>query len=84
MAALLTDTPPEITALQARLLRQVGPARKLEMVCQLNQAVLGLALAGLQARYPREVPARLRRRLADLVLGAELARRVYGPLDEGG
>jgi hypothetical protein len=36
-----------------------------------------LALAGLRQRYPDESPEQRRRRLADLILGPDLARRVY-------
>jgi hypothetical protein len=37
-----------------------------------------LALAGLRQRYPGDTPAQRRRRLADLLLGPELAARAYG------
>lgn len=74
----LSDTRPEIAALQYRLLRQASPARKLAMVGEINQTVKTLALSGLRSRYPKDSPEMLRRRLADLILGPELARRVYG------
>lgn len=38
-----------------------------------------LAMAGLRMRFPAAGPAGLRRRLATLLLGAELAEKVYGP-----
>lgn len=41
-----------------------------------------LALAGLRAQYPQATEAELRRRLASLLLGEELARRVYGDLPD--
>ena len=75
----LSDTRPEITALQYRLLRQISPARKLAMLGEMNQTVKTLALSGLRSRYPADSPEKLRRRLVDLLLGPELARRVYGP-----
>jgi hypothetical protein len=77
---MISDTRPEIAALQRKLLRLVGPARKLAMVGQMNQTVKALALSGLRSRFPAESPEMLRRRLADLVLGSDLALRVYGPL----
>ncbi len=67
--------------LQIRLLRQAPPWRKLEMVWQLNAAVQALALSGLMARYPEDSPAKIRCRLAGLLLGEELATRVYGSLE---
>ena len=79
MIEALSDTRPEIAALQRRLLRQAGPARKLAMLGQMNQTVMTLALSGLRSRYPDDSAEMLRRRLSDLILGAELASRVYGP-----
>jgi len=35
---------------------------------------------GLRQRHPGDTPARRYRRLADLMLGPELAARVYGPM----
>ena len=77
----ISDTRPEIAALQRRLLRQVGPARKLAMLGEMNQTVKVLALSGLRSRYPTESPEMLRRLLADLVLGPDLARLAYGPIN---
>ena len=82
MTTLYTDTRPEAERVQIELLRRAPAWRKLQMVDQLNQAARVLALSGLRHRYPRATPAELRRRLADLVLGAELAARVYGPMGE--
>jgi hypothetical protein len=48
----------------------------------MNRAVRDLALAGLRQRHPYETPAQRQRRLADLLLGSELAARVYGPVLE--
>lgn len=45
----------------------------------MSQSVRLLALAGLRQRHPAAGPAELRRRLADLLLGPELAARAYGP-----
>ncbi len=75
----ISDTRPEIAVLQRSLLRQAGPARKLAMLGQMNQTIKALALSGLQSRYPDDSPVMLHRRLADLILGPELASLVYGP-----
>jgi hypothetical protein len=40
-----------------------------------------LALAGLRSRFPKAGEIELRRKLADLILGEELARKVYGEID---
>jgi hypothetical protein len=80
MNEVFSDTSPEIAELQRNLLRQVGSARKLATLGQMNQTVKALALSGLRSRYPDDNPAMLRRRLADLIIGPELAAQVYGPL----
>jgi len=82
MKILLTDTRPEAEEVQIELLRQAPAWRKLELLDQLNQMARTLALSGLRQRYPQAPPEELRRRLADLLLGSELAARVYGPLPE--
>lgn len=80
MVETLSDTHPEVAALQRRLLRQADAAQKLAMLGQMNQTVKTLALSGLRSRHPDDSSEILHRRLADLILGPALARRVYGPL----
>ena len=81
---LSPDTHPEIERLQIEGLRRMPTWRKMALVGDMNEAVRALALAGLRQRYPDDTPAQRRRRLADLVLGPELAARVYGPMPEEG
>ena len=76
------DTHPDARAVQLELLRAAPVWRKVEIWGQLNQSARILALSGLRARYPDAGQAELRRRLADLLLGVDLAARVYGPLLE--
>jgi hypothetical protein len=82
MTALFPDTHPKAEAVLIRLLREAPSWRKLEMVDQLNQSVKLLALAGLRQRHPNDNNEQLHRRLADLLLGDEVALKVYGPLPE--
>jgi hypothetical protein len=84
MATLSPDTSPEIEMLQIEGLRQMPPWRKLALVSSMNRMVRCLALAGLRERYPDDNPAQRRRRLADLILGPDLAARAYGPEPEAG
>jgi len=81
MTRLFPDTSPEAEAVLIEGLRRLPPWRKLEMVGQLNRTMRQLLLIGLRQRYPEASPQELRRRLADLLLGPELAARVYGPLE---
>jgi hypothetical protein len=78
VSTLSADTHPEAERVQIELLRRAPAWRKLQMVDEMNQTVRTLALSGLRQRFPRATDAALRRRLADLWLGEELAARVYG------
>lgn len=80
MRTLAQDTQPEAERVLIELLRAASPQRKLAMLLSANRTARLLALTGLRERHPNESAARLRRRLADLWLGAELADKAYGPL----
>ena len=82
MGVLYSDTDPEMEALQVRLLRGAPAWRKMEMLAQLNASARLLALSGLRQRYPKAGEQELRRRLADLLLGEDLAGKVYGELKD--
>ena len=78
MTALYSDTHPDMEALQIRLWRQASPTRKMNMLAQLNASARALAMMGLRSQYPQASEAELRRKLADLLLGEDLARKVCG------
>jgi len=82
MSDLFPDTRPEAEYVLVKLLRQAPPWRKLEMVGQMNQMLHTLAISGLRQRYPQATEKELRRHLADLLLGPELAARAYGSLKQ--
>jgi hypothetical protein len=82
MKTLSPDTQPEAEEVLIELLRRAPAWRKLQMIGELNRMVCTLGLSGLRQRYPHASEEELRRRLADLWLGQELAARVYGPLVE--
>ena len=77
------DTSPEAEAVLVRLRRETPAWRKWELMEDLNRTARLLALAGLRRRYPDDSPEQLRRRLADLLLGPELAAKAYGPGPDG-
>jgi hypothetical protein len=78
MGALFPDTHPKMEALQIELWRQASPTRKMDMLAQLNASAQLLAMTGLRAQYPQASESELRFRLACLLLGDDLARKVYG------
>ena len=79
-----SDTSPEAERILIELLRRAPAWRKLLLVEDTNRSVRDLLLAGLRERFPQDPPAVLRRRLADLWLGPELAAAAYGPLSSPG
>ena len=82
MTPLFSDTHPKMEAIQVQLLREAPPSKKLEMLADLNACAHILALCGLRSRYAQESEAKLQRRLAGLLLGDELAGKVYGELND--
>jgi hypothetical protein len=58
------------------LLRQAGPARRLEMCAQLTTAAREMALAGLRRERPEASAIEIRRALAARMYGAEVADRL--------
>ncbi len=81
MTTLSSDTHPKMEALQIQLWRQASPTRKMNMLAQLNSSARMLALTGLHSQYPQANEAEVRRKLADLLLGEELAGKVYGEIN---
>ncbi len=51
------------------------------MVGDLNATVKHFALAGIRQRHPNATEREVKRHLADLLLGEELAALVYGEWD---
>jgi hypothetical protein len=77
MTALYSDTHPKIEQMQIELIRRMPPWRKMRMVDGLNEAVKNLAITGIRQRHPNATAEQIHRMLADLMLGEELARKVY-------
>ena len=76
---LLSDTDPKIRARQLEMLRRLTPERRLEITFDLCQMVRDLAREGVRMRYPNATEAQQKRHFADVILGPELAMKVYGP-----
>ena len=80
MESTLSDTDRDAERVQIELMRQSPSWRKIYLLGQLNQTIKLMVLSGLRQRHAQATEEELRRRLADLLLGAELAARVYGPI----
>lgn len=74
------DTSPETETVLFKLWREAPAWRKLEMMEGLNRAARQLALMGLRQRFPNASAEELKRHLATVTLGEEIATRVYGPI----
>ena len=76
MGRLFADTSQEVEDKLIEKLRLASPQRKLAIVGQLNAAVREMLLAGLRRQHPNDSLQAMHRRLADALLGSELAQYV--------
>jgi len=79
MLPKISDTSPEMERVHLQVLRTMPSWKKFRLINDLIVTGRNLALAGLRQRFPDASPEELRRRLATLTLGPELASKVYGP-----
>ena len=77
MTPLSSDTHPKMEQMQIELIRRMPAWKKLAMVDDLNETVKTLAISGLKQRHPEASSKQIQRMLAELMLGVELARKVY-------
>lgn len=75
---LSPDTTPEAEAVQLRIFREMPPWEKAKLIDEAIQTSYTLAIAGLRHRHPDADDEEIHRRLMDVMLGEELAERVYG------
>jgi hypothetical protein len=77
MSVLSSDTHPKIEQMQIEFIRKMPSWKKFSIVDGLNATVKTLATAGIKQRNPNATPEQIHRMLAALMLGEELARKVY-------
>jgi hypothetical protein len=77
MSVLSSDTHPKMEALQIEFIRRMPAWKKISVVDGLNETVKTLAASGIKQRHPNATPEQIQRMLAELMLGQELARKVY-------
>ena len=78
MSALYSDTPPKMEQMQIDLLRRMPAWKKFAVLDGLNETVKTLAMSGIRQQHPTATPQEVRLILAERMLGAELAQKVYG------
>lgn len=74
---LAADTPEAVERLQIESWRAMSPPRKAAIVTALTQTMYDVARAGVRHRFPGATPREQVLRLAVVLLGLDLARRVY-------
>ena len=77
MSVLSSDTHPKMEALQIQVIRRMSAWKKISIVDDLNETVKAMAVSGIRQRHPNATPQEIHRMLAGLMLGEELARKVY-------
>ena len=77
MSALYSDTDPKVEQLQIDLIRRMPMWKKCALLDDLNETVKAFALSGLKQRHPEAAPEKIQRMLAELMIGPELASKVY-------
>ncbi|MCY3017806.1 MAG: hypothetical protein NTW87_02075 [Planctomycetota bacterium] len=83
------DTEPWADEMQIELLRQAGPARRLELACQLSALAWNAARSAFDRLYPHETQDQRDLRFLSSIYGEQLARdfiayrqKVRGPQNE--
>ena len=77
MKSYYSDTHPKIEALQIEFIRRMPSWKKIAIVNGLNETIKTFAVSGIKERYPNATPQEIHQMLAELMLGEELARKVY-------
>jgi hypothetical protein len=73
---MLDDTTPEALAVEARILRRMGPAGRLAMTFELNDNLRSLVEAGVRHRHPDWDNQRVERDVIRLMIGDTLFQEV--------
>lgn len=77
MITLYADTHPKMEQMQIEIIRRMPPWKKLAIVDDLNETVKAFALSGIKQSHPDASREQIQRLLAERMLGAELANKVY-------
>jgi len=77
MGGYYSDTHPKIEQMQIELIRRMPSWKKFAAIDDLNETLKSLALGGIKRMHPEASTVQLRRILADVLLGEDLAQKAY-------
>jgi len=77
MGGYYSDTHPKIEQMQIELIRKMPSWEKFAAIDDLNETVKSLALSGIMQRHPDATTVQIKRMLADILLGQDLAQKAY-------
>jgi hypothetical protein len=75
----LSETCPELDSEQLEFMRSMPPWEKFQLLNDIIMHVRRSIESRLRVEYPQATAEEIRRRLSTVLLGAELAAKVYGP-----
>lgn len=76
------DTDPRTEAMQIKLLRQAGAAKRAAMTMRLTQSTFALSLQNIQRQHPELSERESRFKLFELLHGPELTSKVRGHMEQ--
>jgi hypothetical protein len=71
------DTTEEAARVQREVYRRMSPARRLQLIFEMNEHLRKLLAAGVRSRHPDYTEAQVKRAVIRLWLGRELFERAY-------
>jgi hypothetical protein len=80
----MNDTTIQAAQAQIRALQAMSPSKRLSMALGWSQSVREMSRQGLRRQFPNRTESELQHLYAERLLGAELAEKVYGPLNHHG
>jgi len=75
----MNETSHEADRVRLQILRAMSPSKRLSLALGWSKSVRELSREGLRRQFPNGTDADVNRLLADRLLGADLALKVYGP-----
>lgn len=84
MNDLYTDTDPQVERVLTGLLRDAPEWRRIEIMCGMIETLQQLVFSGVRQRHPHASETEVRSLVADILLGPEVAEKVYGARVSGG